>query len=202
MLGGLNSSTWPVLFSLVVAILCIAVALRETRLRRHEPWAYLWPLFWVATALVLVVMAVGQAGDVGQFLADIGRRDALANDWYERRRSAQTVIVAGVTLVWALTALIAIWRVPERRRRYLPVALVVLSLVCYGTIRVISLHHVDALVYRRHLFGAEVGRLIELTGISVAFAICVYHLIVQPQTFDGHDHDHDHRSSEASPVSS
>lgn len=181
MLGGLNNSTWPVVLMASVAAVCVAVGCREVVSVRRQHVAVLWPTFWFTTAILLAVMAFGQASDVGDLIADVGRREALSNDWYESRRSTQTIIVAVVAALWAITALVAIWRVPERRRRYLPMALIVFSLVCFGAIRVVSLHQIDGLLYRRHIGELQIGRFVELVGLSLALIVAAAHLRITPR---------------------
>lgn len=181
MLGGLNNSTWPVALTASVAAVCVAVGCREVIFIRRRQLAYLWPTFWFTTAILLLVMAFGQASDVGDLLADAGRREALRNSWYEDRRSAQAIVVAAVATLWAIMALVTIWRVPERRRRYLPMALIVLSLVCFGAIRVVSLHQIDELLFRRHIGDVEIGRAVELVGLSLALIVATTHLTMWPR---------------------
>jgi hypothetical protein len=70
-----------------------------------------------------------------------------------------------------VTVLVALWRVPERRRRYLPTAIVVFSLQCYAAIRLVSLHHVDALLHRSELNGARLGALVEIGGLLLTILV-------------------------------
>lgn len=178
MFDGLNNSGWPVLLTIAVAVMCAVVGCREILVSRRAELRYLWPTFWFLTAVLLAVMAIGQASDIGNFISDLGRREAQSYDWYENRRSAQTVIVSLVAAVWAIVVLVAIWRVPERRRRYLPMAIIVFTLVCFGAIRVVSLHHIDAVVYRRHLGSVQIGRVIEYFLLTLAFVVAAAHLRV------------------------
>lgn len=182
MFDGLNNSGWPVLLTIAVAVMCAVVGCREILVSRRAGLRYLWPTFWFLTAVLLAVMAIGQASDIGNLISDLGRREAQSYDWYENRRSAQTVIVSLVAAVWAIVVLVAIWRVPERRRRYLPMAIIVFTLVCFGAIRVVSLHHIDAVVYRRHLGSVQIGRVIEYFLLTLAFVVAAAHLRVVRRT--------------------
>jgi hypothetical protein len=69
---------------------------------------------------------------------------------------------------------VALWRAPERRRRYLPVALVVFTLMCYAGMRLVSLHQIDALLYHRELAGLKIDTVLELIGLGVALGSCVW----------------------------
>ncbi|MET0198929.1 MAG: hypothetical protein ABW364_16990, partial [Rhodococcus fascians] len=88
--------------------------------------------------------AIGRASDTGDFLADLGRRQARSEGWYDTRRSMQAAVVGIIAGIWAIVAIVAIWRVPTRRRRYLPTALIVFTIICFAGVRIISLHQIDA----------------------------------------------------------
>ena len=138
------------------------------RHRRIGMAASLWPTFWFATGALLLVMAAGRASNVSDILTDIGRDRARAGGWYEVRRSLQAWVIGAVAAVWAVTVAVAVWRVPERRRRYLPTAIVVFTLVCFVGIRLVSLHQVDAALHNREVRGVTVGAMIE-----VGLLLCV-----------------------------
>lgn len=63
-----------------------------------------------------------------------------------------------------------IWRVPERRSRYLPASLVLVGLMCFAAGRTISFHYVDSLLYRRDIGGVRLVAPIELLLLSAAVA--------------------------------
>jgi hypothetical protein len=175
---GWLDSTWSVATAYVVLVL-VAIGLGRTeRLRRRAvPASTLWPAFWFMTAALLIAMALGRVTDTGQLISDIGRQQARSQGWYNGRRSIQAVVIGGIALVWFSVVLTSIWRVPERRRRYLPTAIGVFTLCCYAGIRVISLHQVDAVLHNRNINGLTVGNAAELVilALTVAAAIvCVF----------------------------
>jgi hypothetical protein len=43
--------------------------------------------------------------------------------------------------------------------------------MCFAGIRIISLHQVDAVLYRRHIGGAKVGSVVEFLGLATAIAV-------------------------------
>ena len=145
----------------VVAVLTLSLGRAEAAIQGMDGTRHLWPRFWVGSALLLLVMGLGRAIDTGHLLAEIGRRQARAEGWYEDRRSIQAPIVGLIAATWGVSVLAAIWRVPERRRRYLPAALVMFSLACFAGIMLVSLHQVDA-VLLRDVAGVHVGVFIEL----------------------------------------
>jgi hypothetical protein len=165
--GWLDSNAVRALGYLAVAVAAYVAGRREQR--RAQTNSALWPTFWFLTAGLFLVMALGRAGNVAQFVAELGREEAVATGWYANRRKYQALAVGLIALTWFIVVFVAIWRVPDRRR-YLPMALVSFSLVCFAAIRMLSLHQVDALLYRRHVVGAEIGAVLEVLGLVVAFA--------------------------------
>jgi hypothetical protein len=64
---------------------------------------------------------------------------------------------------WLIVVTVALWRTPERRRRYLPVGLMIVTLAAFAAVRAISLHQIDSLLYRTHVGGVRVATIIDLT---------------------------------------
>jgi hypothetical protein len=147
----------------LVAILCFAAARREDP---EQPGC--WPPFWILTGALFIVMALGRAGDIADLMTDTLRQRAVDEGWYERRRHVQGLVVAGLAGGWLIAVLVAIWRVPERRRRYLPMIVVVLTVGLYAAIRVVSLHQLDAVLYRRRSVGVRHATLIEYALLYLA----------------------------------
>lgn len=162
----------------LAALTSAAVGVRERIHRSQSP--DLLPSFWFLAAGTLALMAVARVGDIGSTIAELGRESARDRGWYEGRRSAQVVAIAAIGSCWLVVVLVAIWRVPARRRRYLPMSLALLTLGCYSFIRVISLHHIDAVVYRRHLWGIRVGVVIELCIVFTIAVLAAIRLRVPP----------------------
>ena len=127
------------------------------------------------TAAVLLVMAAGATGHVDDWLTDIGRRRARAEGWYERRRDLQGLLVGSVAVIWVVVTGIAIWRVPERRRRYLASALVVFTLMCLAGVRLTSLHQVDTVLLRRQIAGMAVGLALEMALLGLLMVTTYWH---------------------------
>jgi hypothetical protein len=154
---------------LLVAGLCFAGAWREEREQQGS-----WPPFWLLTGALLVVMAIGRAGDIANFVTDALRDRAVEGGWYESRRHLQGLVVAGVGLTWFVAVMAACWRVPARRRRYLPMIVVVLTLGAYAAIRIVSLHQIDAILHRRQIAGVRFGTVIEFALLGVAGACALW----------------------------
>jgi hypothetical protein len=167
-----DSNVVRVVAYLVVAATCCVAGVRE--LRGDRRGTSLWPPFWFLTAAVFVAMAVGRATDLAEVVADVGRREAVAAGWYEGRRRYQAMVVGAFFGAWFVTVVIALWRVPERRRRYLPMALLTVTIVCFAAIRLVSLHQIDAVLYRRQVMGAKFGAVVELILLAVAAALSLW----------------------------
>jgi hypothetical protein len=157
-------------------LVATAVALvtwgRERRRVRSTP--SLWPAFWLLTAAVFLAMAIGRAADLGGLATELGRSEARAQGWYADRRRIQAVVIGLLGASWLVVVAVSLVKVPARRRRYLPAALAVFTLMCFVGVRLISLHQVDSLLYRRHIGGAEVGTLAELVLLAVAVALTAW----------------------------
>lgn len=153
-----------------VLVAVAAVALWLSERRRAHASCVLWPWFWLLTAVLLVALALGRLVDVGQVVTEFGRERARGTGWYGSRRRIQAAVVGSIASAWFVAVIVAIWRVPERRRRYLPMALISATLVCFAAVRLISLHHVDAVLYRRTVAGVRPVLIIEYGLLSLAAA--------------------------------
>lgn len=160
------------LYAVAGSVALVLAAIERRRGGSVDP--RLWPTFWLVTAALLFVMAAGRASNVSDLLTDIGREQARSGGWYEVRRSFQAWVIGGVAAIWAATVLVAVWRVPERRRRYLPTAIVVFTLVCFIGVRLISLHQVDALLHNRDVRGVTVGSIIEVGLLLLLIAVSAW----------------------------
>jgi uncharacterized membrane protein YeaQ/YmgE (transglycosylase-associated protein family) len=125
------------------------------------------------TAAVLLAMAVGRAGGIAEWIADLARSEARGEGWYDTRRRYQAVVVGAIGAAWGFSVLTACWRIPERRRRYLPMMIIVMTIGAYVAIRMVSLHQVDSLLYRRDLLGMRIGTLTEY-AVLVAAGGCTF----------------------------
>ena len=160
------------------------------RQRGNAAGPRLWPTFWFATGGLLLTMALGRASNVSDLLTDLGRERARSDGWYEVRRSLQAWVVGAVAAVWAVTVAFAIWRVPERRRRYLPTALVVFTLVCFVGIRLISLHQIDTLL-DRDVRGVSIGAVTEVGLLLLVVAVTAWRFR-RPRNAPPHEHTEPH----------
>lgn len=161
-----NNNEVRALAYLLAAACCYIAGRRETR--SHDRTRLdLFPTFWFITAGFLAVMGLLRLSQLGELLSYLGRAEAREAGWYEARRPFQAAAIAVISGGWFVVTATAVWRVPERRRRYLPAAMLVFTLVCFAAVRAISLHQVDSLLYNHPIAGVRVASLLELGGLGV-----------------------------------
>jgi hypothetical protein len=164
-----DSDGGRVLAYLVATAVALLAWWREHRRGRSDPG--LWPTFWLLSAAFFLAMAVARAADLGGLATELGRSEAVEHGWYADRRRFQAYGAVLVAASWFVTVVVALWRVPARRRRYLPAALAMFTLMCFIGVRLISLHQIDSLLYRRQLGGAQFGAVVELALLAVAVVL-------------------------------
>ncbi len=156
----------------IAAAVSFLAAIREARRRRQQPW--LWPTFWVMSGVLFLALAGARAANLADLATEIGRNEARAHDWYDERRGVQTIAVGMVGAVWLIVVAVALWRIPARRRRYLPAALTTFTLMCFIAARLVSLHQVDAVLYRREIAGVQIGNAAEFTLLLLTVVLTMF----------------------------
>lgn len=153
-----------------VGALCLVAWYRE-RPAGDNP--AVWATFWAITAAVMLGLGLSRLLAIDDIVTGTGREAAQQGGWYEARRGFQALVVGGLGIAWVTATGLAIWRVPERRRRYLPAAIVVLTIVCFAAARAVSLHHLDHVLYDVELAGTRTVVFIEF-GLLLALGVaCV-----------------------------
>lgn len=183
MLQWADSDGWRVAVYLLATAVALGAWWREWRKPADRA---LWPTFWLLSAAFFLAMAVARATDLGGITTELGRNAAVEQGWYADRRRYQALGAGIVGLGWLVTVAVALWRVPARRRRYLPAAVSVFTLMCFIGVRLISLHQIDGLLYRRQLEGAQFGAVVELALLAVAVVLTA---IPMPTTPSVHLHE-------------
>jgi hypothetical protein len=182
MSGWLGSNWLRVVAYAVAAAAALLAGLRERR--RAGVVDGVWPTFWFVTAGLFLLVVVARATDLGGWATALGRDEAVAQGWYSHRRKIQALVVGSIGAAWFLTVVAALLRFPVRRRRYLPAAIVVFTLMCLAGIRLVSLHQIDAVLYRRSIGGVKIGALTELIGVLFAVAVTFW----RPRSASVEDH--------------
>ena len=160
---------------LVASLTALVACASELRVRSQTANRSLWPTFWLLEAILLTAMGVAMTIDAADSLTDIARSRARSDSWYLDRRSLQVPVVASIGAVWIVSTVVAIWRVPPRRR-YLPSAALVGTLMSFAAMRTVSLHHIDTLLYRRSVGGVRIVAVVEialLVATTIAAAVSI-----------------------------
>ena len=129
-------------------------------------------ILWGAMAAVLAGLAANAQLDLLGGVTEIGRCFARLDGWYDARRTLQGVLM-GALGTGCVTVGFILWRLRRGVRSALT-ALAGFTLVLATTgARVVSLHHVDALL-NLPLAGATAGAWVELLGASMIIGNAVW----------------------------
>lgn len=150
---------------LVVALSCLAAGLRMRAVsRRHAH-------FWLVVAGIIGIATLYRLTGLEYLIADTLRAAARADGVYGARRPVQAVLTSFIVLLAAGAIVIAIRRRQALSGLVLPtLALAGYLLLCL--LRIISLHFVDAILYRGplHLNWLAEGGVLAVLGTSAAIA--------------------------------
>lgn len=175
----MNSHWLRVIGYVVLVVLCLVARWREQG--RADEGDGVWRPFWLVTAGFLAAMAIARAGDIGHLLSDLGRGQAGGGGWYDIRRPIQGAVLAALGAAWLISVALALLQTWERLRRYLPMGMMVATLAAYAAVRLVSLHQVDVLLYRRDIAGVRVGILIEAALLVVTGLITLWVPFGEPE---------------------
>lgn len=127
--------------------------------------------FWIVAGILLAIMGTGRASALSTVFADLGRRLARSEGWYDNRRPLQAAAAAGATIV--IIAIVAALVVGRRRRRDLdvPMAIAMSALIAFAILRSVSMHEVDANLSGPRLLGLDLGDWLEVTLVLVVIGV-------------------------------
>ncbi len=156
---------WFIAFAyLATCIVCGVVWVAERRASRQGRAAS--PRFWCVLTAALLVLGLNKQLDLQTLLNDIGRRMAMTEGWYSRRRIYQALFI-GVVATAGLSAVGGVSWLAHRQWKKNILALVgTVFLYVFVLIRASSFHHVDAMLGWRFL-GWKWNWVLELGGIVV-----------------------------------
>jgi hypothetical protein len=150
----------------MAAAFALVAGVNDVRSRgRDAGW---WPIVWFGSAVILLAMAVARAIELGRLVPNLGRQRARSEGWYAQRRDVQEMMIVAIAIVSMIALAIAIVWLRSNGRRYLPEVVSVLALLGFAGVRLVSLHQVDVLLYRRRIEGIKLDVVVELAILSVA----------------------------------
>ncbi|HEX5395760.1 MAG TPA: hypothetical protein VFX74_01595, partial [Candidatus Limnocylindria bacterium] len=121
------------------------------------------PLFWCACAVFLLILGVSREIDLANRIADEGRHIFRMEGWYPDRRPVQRAAILAILgtsgVVGTIGCALIIWR------RWPQLLLGFVAVVLLGTflaVRTVSLHDIDALLYRRSFEQVQYNAIFEL----------------------------------------
>ena len=163
----LNDKTLRVAAYACAAALAYVAGFRAWSLSRRT--SRVVPLFWLATGCVLAVLALSREVDLAGHIATIGRDVFRTEGWYPDRRPVQEASVVAVLAAAAFIGAAGVFLIALRRRaQIIPGFVAVVALATFLAVRAISLHDIDAVLYRRSIRDVQVNALAELLMV-----ICV-----------------------------
>lgn len=151
-----------VLVYFVTAYLCFRCF--DGLTRRQPPGPKPVRLWWLGLAIALVALGVNKQLDLQSLVTTVGRSMARSQGWYESRRTAQFMFIAGIGVagVAATVGVLFALRRWLRQLRYGIIGFGLLS--AFVVIRAASFHHVDELL-GAELFGLRFNWLMELGAL-------------------------------------
>jgi hypothetical protein len=125
-----------------------------------------WPALWLSLAAMLALLVLVRAAHLQYVFTDLGREEARESGLYEIRRLFQVALLGGLGAAWCVAVTVAAWRVPARRRCYLPAIVAAAAIIGFAGARAISLHHIDAVLYNHPLAGLRIVVLVEFALLA------------------------------------
>lgn len=125
--------------------------------------------FWVTAMVLMLALGLNKQLDVQTLFTDVGRDLALAQVWYDARRSVQAVFVAGLLVGGVgLVVLIRLWLGSAWRLCRLSGIDIAVTLV-FILVRASTFHHVDRML-GLDFAGLHVNVVLELGSIALVAA--------------------------------
>ena len=162
----------------VTAVLCLLVAIRITQHPSPSKHRY-----WFGLALGGLLLGINKQQDLTGILTRQVRETAWQDQWYFGRQPVQLAIVVAAGLIFGLFFFLLMRRV-KMTSRWQGLALFgLVFLTGFALVRAISLHAIDAFLYRR-IAGIQPNWIVELAGIALVALPAIIGLNQQQHTKD------------------
>lgn len=113
--------------------------------------------------LGILLLVLGVSSQIGllRWFTSLGRTVAAAQGWYYDRSSTQYTMIQGMYVGSACLLLLLIWLNRRALLRHGPTLLGFVFLLGFLSVRAVSLHRVDTILYYRRLWGLPMGFVLE-----------------------------------------
>jgi hypothetical protein len=127
--------------------------------------------FWATLALAMFVLGLNKQLDLQSWFGQTGRDMAIAQGWYDVRRTVQAVFIVVLALgaFGVVLAARRAWAGLWHEYRFVFVGIVVL--LVFIVIRAASFHHADEII-GIDVGGTNLGRAFEMLGVLTIGAAC------------------------------
>jgi hypothetical protein len=142
--------------ALLVSLVAAVTVLRDP----HQP-RILLRFFWLNVSVLITILILLKMAGAQYVIASAGRETARAGGWYDERRLPQTVAALSILASSLVFCSLSVWVCKQADYRW-PITTIFL-LLTFISIRALSLHQVDTLLYTHRLVGVQWNHLIEPT---------------------------------------
>lgn len=152
----------------IAAMACLLAGTREWQAPASRRYASL--LFLLTIVLWMIGLQHASGGFSG--ITNAARELSRTEGWYQDRRDLQAEVIRAIPLAGLAAAAGLLWWIRRVWRRYLPVLITLLFLVCFSAIQAVSFHDMDALM-RTHYGGITVQTWANLLGLLLTIVAVV-----------------------------
>ncbi len=157
---------------LTAALYFVVAALAARNLVFARRTALTWS-FWLVLCMVMVALGINKQLDLQTWFGIAGRRLAIEQGWYADRRYVQASFIV-LLCVGAVAALAGARRYWARQWSEYRLSSIGVGLLClFIVVRASTFHHIDR-VFGFRLGDVRVGSLLEISGVLVVGAGCVW----------------------------
>jgi ABC-type Mn2+/Zn2+ transport system permease subunit len=155
----------------VTAVLCLLTAFQTKPTRR----------FWSSLALGILLLGLNKQQDLTGILTRQVRTAAWQDHWYFARQPVQLAIIAAAGLIFGLLLLLLVRKVNPASRWQGLALFGLVFLTGFAIVRAVSLHAIDAFLYRR-IGGIQPNWIVELSAIILVALPAILGLVQQKHT--------------------
>lgn len=139
------------------------------RVSTHGIWSTEEGRFYTLLGLGLILLGLNKQLDLQTLLTLTGRKIALAQGWYEKRRIVQMAFIGVIAVIGLLSFRWAWKALAECLRHNWLTLLGIVFVITFVLIRAASIHHIDHLL-KINIAGLRINWILELGGIGMIIA--------------------------------